>query len=186
MPLRADFPELSCFTLKLHPIQEPFQCSWDTNPCHRSYHRPRMSIKKLHYILLLLLFFKKKGSFWLLVSMWHSIARKPSRLALPIVAVTGICHRPVKESPLRTTLTAAVSSEIRISVFPPANAIVMLLPAKRVDAGPATSQTDFFSFFSNSALCFQLLHRRSLFIFQRLLTVHFWSGGVWARVSWRQ
>lgn len=62
VPLRADFPELSCFTLKLHPVQRSFQCSWDTNPCRCSYHRPRMSIKKLHYILL-----RFKGSLWLLM-----------------------------------------------------------------------------------------------------------------------
>lgn len=114
---------------------------------------------------------------------------KPSRLALPIVGVTGICHRPLKESPLRTTLTATVSSKPRFSApHPhPTNAIVMLPPAKRADAGPATSQPDFSSFFSNSALCFQLLHHRSLFIYlPQRLTVHSWSGSVWARASWRQ
>lgn len=112
MPLRADFPELSCFTLKLHPIQHPFQCSWDTNPCHRSYHRPRMSIKKA--ALHLASFFK--GPLWLLMCR-GTLLRKPSHFALPIVCVTGICHREVKESPGKTMLTATISSELRFSIF---------------------------------------------------------------------
>lgn len=145
MPLRADFPELSCFTLKLHPIQQPFQCSWDTNPCHRSYRRPRMSIKKLHYILLLLLLFKR----FLLASHEHVAlyCAKPSRLTLPIAGVTGICHRPVKESPLRTSLTATVSSELRFSVFPPQTPLSCCCQPKGWTLGqPPASRISFLSF----------------------------------------
>lgn len=36
--------------LNLRPIHQPFQCNWDTNPCHWSYLRPTMSMKKPHYI----------------------------------------------------------------------------------------------------------------------------------------
>lgn len=152
MPLRADFPELSCFTLKLHPIQQPFQCSWDTNPCHRSYHRPRMSIKKLHYILLLLLFFKG----FLLASRAHGAlyCTKPSRLTLPIVGVTGICHRRVKESPLRTMLTATISSELRFSVFPPQTPLSCCPQPK--GGRWASHQTARFLFFSFSFFPTQL------------------------------
>lgn len=78
MPLRADFPELSCFTLKPQPIQRPFQCSWDTNPCHCSYHRPRMSIKK--HLTSCFIFFFFKGSLWLLISCAaaHYSANRPT------------------------------------------------------------------------------------------------------------
>lgn len=161
MPLRADFPELSCFTLKLHPIQQPFQCSWDTNPCHRSYHRPRMSIKKA--ALHLASFFK--GPLWLLMCR-GTLLRKPSHFALPIVCVTGICHREVKESPVKTILTATVSSELRFSIFfqkPHCNATA----SQKGDPGPATNQPFALFFSFTSVLCFLLLHHCGLFIFQQ-------------------
>lgn len=40
--------------LKLDPILQPFQCSWDTNPCHWSYQRPTTSMKKPHYVVIFL------------------------------------------------------------------------------------------------------------------------------------
>ena len=63
MPFRPDFPGLFCFTFKLNPIQPPFQCNWDTNPCHCSYQRPRISMKKLHYIFLIFYLFFSSASF---------------------------------------------------------------------------------------------------------------------------
>lgn len=81
VPLRADFPGLSCFTLKLHPIQQPFQCSWDTNPCHCSYHRARMSIKTLHYI------FVFKGSVLPSHGLGPSIAQ-----SIPLWSANFLCY----------------------------------------------------------------------------------------------
>lgn len=40
--------------LKLDPILQPFQCNWDTNPCHWSYQKPTRSMKKPHYVVIFL------------------------------------------------------------------------------------------------------------------------------------
>lgn len=79
-----------------------------------------------------------KGPLWLLMCR-GTLLRKPSHFALPIVCVTGICLREVKESPVKTMLTATISSELRFSIFfqkPHCNATA----SQKGDPGPATNQ----------------------------------------------
>lgn len=71
---------------KLDSIHQPFQGKWNTNPCHWSYLRPTVSMKKAHYIVIFL-----EEALWLHLerAACPSTWQKPSLLGSIIKNITS-------------------------------------------------------------------------------------------------